>query len=600
MWKFVQSTEYSVLSTQYLVHGAVCSFLGLVLVCAAAAAPPKMNSLFPAGVQQGQAVVVTAAGDFSAWPVEVWADRGGLKISAEKDKGKFKIEAAADAVPGTYWLRAFNADGASSLRPFIVGTVAESVEVEANDTPDKPQATSGPVVINGKLNKSGDVDGYRVELKRGQTLVASLAANSVLGSPMDAVLQVCELVEKRYSSPVSSQGSGTPAPRGVEAYLLAQNHDACGLDPQIACTAPRDGTYLVRLFAFPATPDSSVRFAGGDDYIYRLTLTSGPYLDHVLPLAVPFAESQVELGGWNLASLARVGVPPFSATTDRIAPPDEPLAWVWQPGVAGAFAAVRCEAPTATSATKELPIPGVVSGRLAEAGQSDAFRLAAKKGQKLHFRVAAKSLGFPTDAVLTIHDAAGSVLAEADDAGRDDRDPQLEFTPPADGQYTIRVKELAGRGGERMVYRLNAEPARPDFSLSLAADAFVLEKGKRLEIPVNITVRDGLREAIEIHAVGLPQGLSAAPVKFVPSGDSPARDTGGGRRGRRSGSTSAPAGPSVKLVVQRDANVSLPAGVPIRIEGRTSGAEGLVRTARFSLNLPLAGQHHAVWVTLKE
>lgn len=127
-----------------------------------------------------------------------------------------------------------------------------------------------------------------------------------------------------------------------------------------------------------------------------------------------------------------------------------------------------------------------------------------------------------------------------------------------------------------------------------------MEKGKPLEIPVNIAVRDGLHDAIEIQAVGLPKGLAAAPIKFVPTGDSPTPSAGGGRRGRRSGSSSAPAGPSVKLVIRRDANVPLPAGMPIRIEGRTGGAEGLVRTARFPLNLPLAGQHHAVWVTFKE
>src|SRR5262245_30613824 len=113
-------TSYLVLSTQYLVLAALAN---VVL-----AAPPKINNLFPAGCQRGQSVVVTAAGDFSTWPAEFWADRAGLTVTAEKDKGKFKIDASADAAGGVYWLRAYNADGASVLRPFIVGTLPEVAE----------------------------------------------------------------------------------------------------------------------------------------------------------------------------------------------------------------------------------------------------------------------------------------------------------------------------------------------------------------------------------------------------------------------------------------------------------------------------------------
>ena len=55
-------------------------------------------------------------------------------------KGKFKVAVAKDAVPGVYWLRAYNAEGASGLRPFLVGTLPEVMEKEPNDEPRKPQA----------------------------------------------------------------------------------------------------------------------------------------------------------------------------------------------------------------------------------------------------------------------------------------------------------------------------------------------------------------------------------------------------------------------------------------------------------------------------
>ncbi len=573
--------------------GIRCEFLSalalvLFLSSLAPAAAPKVSFLYPAGGQRGQSVVVTAGGDFSTWPVEVWSDRPGIKATAEKDKGKFRLEVAEDAGAGTYWLRFFNADGASSCKAFVVGTLAEIAESEPNDAPDKPQAAPGRVVINGKLGKTGDLDGYRVELKQGETLVASLLANSTLGAPMDAVLQVCELVERGTSSQFENyrEADASRSPKTVEAFVVAQNHDAVGLDPQIAFTAANSGNYLVRVFAFPATPDSSVRFAGGDDYVYRLTLTTGPFIDHALPLAATREESPVTLGGWNLEAAAIAIVPPLSAEADLLMPPDSPLVWVWRKDAAGAMVMPRLELS---------PIALSKSGRLSAVGQTDEYAFAGKKDQKLRLRVAAKALGFPTDPVIVVLDDAGKPLAEADDTGRDDRDPQLDFTPPADGRYRVLVRDLARRGDVRMVYRLTIEPVEADFSLSLAADSFVLEKGKPLEIAVNVTVRDGLKEPIEIRAIGLPAGVTAEPVKFEPSGDSPMPDAGGGRRGKKGGSAP-PAGPSVKLVLKGDAEMVQAGGGAIRIEGRCGS---LTRTARFPLNLPLAGAHHAAWLTVK-
>ena len=61
-----------------------------------------------------------------------------------------------------------------------------------------------------------------------------------------------------------------------------------------------------------------------------------------------------------------------------------------------------------------------------------------------------------------------------------------------------------------------------------------------------------------------------------------------------------PSGPSVKLILKGDPAVFQPGGTPIRIEGRTAGSSPLVRTARFPLNLPFAGSHHAVWLTVRK
>jgi hypothetical protein len=570
----------------------------LILIHTAFAAPPKVSYLYPAGVQRGQTTTINAAGEFSNWPVQLWADRPGVTATCEKDKGKLKVEVAADAVPGVYWLRLSDGEGAAALKPFVVGTLPEVMEDETNDLPAKPQAVDAKVVMNGKLGKSGDLDGYRVELKQGQTLVASVQGHSLLGSPMDSVLQVCELSARRASSVAGSKSE-------VEAFVLAQNHDAIGLDPQLDFTAPHDGQYLVRIFAFPSEPDSSIRYAGGESYVYRLTLTTGGFIDHAFPLAIGPEAGSVRLGGWNLpAELAVPTVPAAAQPTDPLAAPDALWERVFHPDLAGAIDLPRMDHACILgddAATLDQPqavtLPVTIGWRLATLGDADAYAFQATKGQKVRIDIEAHSLGFPTDATIVVIDDAGKVLTEADDNGRQERDPEIDFTAPEDGCYRVVVRDLAGRGGPRIAYRLTIEPVTPDYALSLAADSFVLEKDKPLEIQVNVAAQGGFREEIEVHAVGLPAGVTAEPVKFTPTGDSGSGGSGGRRRRRGGGDQNA--GPGVKLILKGDPAAIAPGGSPIRIEGRTSGDKPLVRTARFPLNLPLAGSHHAAWLTVR-
>src|SRR5581483_12149891 len=159
--------------------------LGLALLAmpnACRAAPPTLTYLFPAGAQQGKSVVLTAGGSFERWPVQVWVDRKGLDIKPAQDKkGQLTATVAADATPGTYWLRLYDEQGASALRPFLVGTLPEVLEQEPNDDPQKPQVLpSSSVVVNGRLERTGDVDSFAVLLHKGETLVASVEANRTL------------------------------------------------------------------------------------------------------------------------------------------------------------------------------------------------------------------------------------------------------------------------------------------------------------------------------------------------------------------------------------------------------------------------------------
>jgi hypothetical protein len=241
-----------------------------------------------------------------------------------------------------------------------------------------------------------------------------------------------------------------------------------------------------------------------------------------------------------------------------------------------------------------------ISGRFEAADDADAFAFAGTKGQKLRVEVAAASLGFPTDATISLLDAEGKVVAEQDDTGRDGRDPVLSAALAADGQHRVVIRDLHGRGGLRMVYRLTIETPKPDFELSLAADSYVLAADKPLEIPLTVTGRGGgMGERIEIHVFDLPPGVTAEPLK-VQAADGGNSGGQSRRRGRRGGNQEAAAA-SGKLILKGDPAAIQPGGAPIRIEGRYKDDEGeVIRTARFALGLPLTDQHTAVWLTVKK
>ena len=120
-----------------------------MLFSPASAVPPAITYLYPAGAQRGTTVEVTAAGTLDA-NTKVRATRPG--VSVEVVRGKLKVTASDSAPPGVYWLRAYNAEGASALRPFVIGTLPEVTEKEPNDDFKKPHVLDGSFVVNGKLD----------------------------------------------------------------------------------------------------------------------------------------------------------------------------------------------------------------------------------------------------------------------------------------------------------------------------------------------------------------------------------------------------------------------------------------------------------------
>ncbi|MEZ6117607.1 MAG: PPC domain-containing protein [Pirellulaceae bacterium] len=453
---------------------------------------PAINRLFPVGLQAGTSVTVQALGSVPDGQIDVWCETPGILVTATDEKGKFQISADASVTPGVYRIRFYNAAGASSLIPLVVGSLPEITESD-----NQPAEVIGKT-INGRLIKNDEVDEYVVTLSANQTLVASVVSNEIVRSPMDASLQICD----------------------AKGFVLEQNDDANGIDPRLVFTADSDGEYRIRIFAFPEQPNSSIRYSGGEDYVYRMTLTTGSFVHASLPLVLASEQTNsLVLSGWNLPAQPNVTAVRTARTWRG---PAARFAGMLQLPVAeaGVQVVTHADDDQALSLTS-LPVwaNGVI--RAPEAVQK--YRLTLAKGQKVRCKLEARQIGSDLDPHISIWDAdEQQMLAENDDASREQVDAELEFAAADDGAYVIQVRDLYRFGGEHFFYRMLVSWPVPDVTLSVAEDRlqFAAKEDATGERKVSVNRHNGFAETVKIQAVELPDGVTCEAATSAGEGDS--------------------------------------------------------------------------------
>jgi hypothetical protein len=533
------------------------------------AAAPVLDHLFPAAVQIGVSNSITAIGKFEPWPPKVWTDSSGLLLVPTTNVGIFQIEVRSNTPVGPHFVRLFNAEGASSPRFLILTRDPQITEIEPNDLFTQPQRVDRlPAVINGRLEKAGDVDSFAVELQAGQTLIASVEAYT-LQSPLDAVLRLVDS-------------------RGVR---LAQNHDdGRTLDPRLVWTAKVSGTFILQLFGFDYPAGSEIRFAGNAKCVYRLHISAGPTLSHAMPLGVRRgASTKLQLSGWNfLPSTPREwevdGAKLEPVTSEMSVLPsgfETPL--ILPVGDGPEF--VESEPNNSQTNANKLEIPAAVSGTIGGADDVDSFAFSAREGDLLWLEVQSAYFGFPLDAWLAIEDSSGKELVRNDDGNSSD--PVLEWKVPAGTNFFASVGGLLHRGGPESLYRLSISRPKPTVSATVADDVFTLETGKTNEVKLTITRKFGHANKLRASVRGLPQGVTVQLPEIL--------DKGGDF--------------TLKLIAAPDA---IPVSGPFRIavSEMTSGREWLAHhdlvSAGENNGVPQGFKHLAIesidqlWLSLRE
>jgi WD40 repeat protein len=321
------------------------------------------------------------------------------------------LEIAADARVGVHRFWVQTPLGVPTAQSFVVSAYPESSLIEPDDDPLRARTISLPAIMLGTIEKPGDVDHARFEAKAGQTVVFETLARQV-GSGLDGSLAVLD----------------------EAGHVLAEGHDSeTGLDPLLIFTAPRAGSYTLRIV--------DADYGGSGNHFYRISAGALARVESVFPLGAEAGKKvHIDVTGVNLGEVNAISyVPPPGAAPGTVLSVPIVLPDGSRPINARQIVAaegpqhVESEGNDDVAHANTVATPGGVSGRIDRDGDADHFRFEAKKGQRLVLESFGRRLGTSLDSSLHVLDLQGRPV------------PRAVVRPVAESEVAFRDHPSTGR-----------------------------------------------------------------------------------------------------------------------------------------------------------
>lgn len=478
---------------------------------------PTSTHIFPAGGRRGTVVAVRVGGEclppytrFRVFGTGVTADTelvepatGKYEPSPRRKPGESpmqyprewnsSITIGPDAPLGQTLWRVSSARGGTSARPFIVGDLPEYIETESNSSPDRAEEVTLPVTLNGQIAGERDLDYFRFTASENEVVTVDVAA-ARLGSQLDPVIELQD-----------AQGRRLP----VEEFRV-------GSDPVLALRVPKTAEYRLLV--------SNLNFRGGPQYVYRITISTAPYVKFAYPpggLAGTTGTVEFFVASGN-------GVP--RTWTEKINfPAGAPREFTFEGGKPHAntvalestdlSTSIEVEPNDARGTATPVAISSAVYGRLERESDMDWFAFNAVKDQAITVDCRPFPHGSGSLPVVTICDAMGAVLANISTAEKLPAACRLDWRAPAAGTFLVRVRDVRqGRAdGADAPYCLSIRPTKLDFTLTATTDIGNVVQGARGELDLKIDRRGGFFLPIDLTIDSLPPGVRVEPMQ-IPAG----------------------------------------------------------------------------------
>ncbi len=477
-------------------------FVAMLIQVALYAAPPSVERLSPAAGQRGTSFSVTVFGAGLQNAVEAMFYNSSITCERLEPKSDneliLHVKASADCSSGMHAVRIRSAEGISELHVIGVTTLPVAAETESNDTAEDAQQIPLNHTIVGTI-EAGDVDSFRVTLKKGDRLSAEAEAMRSGGSMLDTVLNV-----------MSPSGEWLAS---VDDTPLRRQ------DPLISLLAPVDGDYIVQLH--------EANFEGDESSRYALHIGTFPAPKFVYPPGGEAGRTVDVMFGGDASGPVAQQVSLLQAapgTMDVFCNHNGLLSATALPFRVSPFANVLEQEPNQVAAELSSVangLPVALNGLLQEPGDLDCFRIRAEAGQKFDVDVWASRLGSPVDTLLEIRDLDGNIIAASDDGIS--HDSHVAVTFPKSGEYIVQLTDKRGNGGEDYFYRVELSPFQPAVTAFLSRPNRLSQERQSISVPRGNRVvtflacqRTGFSGDVHLVASGLPEGVHL-PEAVIPS-----------------------------------------------------------------------------------
>lgn len=487
------------------------------------AEPPSVTQLFPPVVEAGQTSTITVSGDNLGTIRQLASGTGQLKTeSVKKNAVTVRVAAATGTRLIDVWT--LTSTGLANPRALLVVTHPVRVVTETPDSEASPISLPGTVA--SKLDRAADRDTFAFTGGANQLVHLTCRSSSLDGS-VAPVLSI----------------------KGPDGTELAHS-PVHQIEPTVTLRLPVSGRYLVtvvdRGFGHNLSSIYTLTALAGP----RLVLTSPTALDLALALALAKNTSPLILLGHRLPGGAvdpSSGWTTLSVEFDR--PPSTPT-WpdrrpvgVLQDGFRMSLAdsigspwvtlsdepvvIETTDANDTAAAAQALKLPARVCGRFEKPADIDWYSVDLKKGETLEITGWGERLGQAMRLEAIVHDKSGKALATIGTLAAPKKlgvefpfttnDPHGDWKAPAEGRYTIVVRDLYGGSlfGPDRVYQLVVGPPRPRFqAFSVVGDGkshsgLTIAAGGTSTLQIVVVRSGGAPTAVEVSVEGLPEGVTA-------------------------------------------------------------------------------------------
>ncbi len=470
---------------------------------------PMITHVSPVALQRGKTTEVTVSGqmNFAGIYKAIFEGTGLSAIDlapmpATPQKAvrsvKFKVTVEQDAVLGVRDFRLASPPGASSIGQLVVVDTPVVQQSGVNNSIDKANPIPVPCTVSGFIEAAEDVDYFKFHAEAGQTLTFEVLCARIQDRIHDL---------QKHADPMLTLFDAT----GRE---LAANDDFFFADPWLQYTFAKAGDYFIQV------RDS--KYDGDPRWVYALTVTAGPSVTHLFPMAgnpgqtltvEPVGSAKLLSPKVTLTAPREEGI--HTLSLDFKGQKTNPTAFI----VSSLRQFVEQEPNDTPEKAMRVTLPCGISGRIQQPRDLDHYVFKATKGKPIRLEVKARRFGTPLqsslDSVLDVMTPEGKLLASNDDANG--KDAGLVFTPSADGDYVVRIRDLNNKGGATAVYYLEADWAVQDFLLRCDPDKAMIGPGSSMAWFVQLTRANGFTGAVKVDVKGLPKGVSVNPLTISAS-----------------------------------------------------------------------------------